>query len=119
MLHLVKAALPELGWGPQIATGLELYVATTGVDTNDGTKDKPYKTILKAQTVIRSMKTANTIPADGVTVGFEAADTKLHPYRLQQLIMERLINRLFIVLIPANRSLFLQESRLRHQTGSH
>ncbi|MFZ4456886.1 MAG: right-handed parallel beta-helix repeat-containing protein [Bacteroidales bacterium] len=79
MLHLVKAALPELGWGPQIASGLELYVATTGVDTNDGTKDKPYKTILKAQTVIRSMKTANTIPAGGVTVWIRGGRYQIAP----------------------------------------
>jgi hypothetical protein len=64
----VMAALPDLGWGPNIKTGLELYVSTTGNDNNDGTISKPWKTIAKAQNFIRALKSNSDLPANGVTV---------------------------------------------------
>ena len=78
-MQLVHAALPELGWGPQITTGLNLYVATTGDDTNDGSINKPFKSVLKAQTFIRSLITANTLPAGGVTVWIRGGRYQMSP----------------------------------------
>ena len=67
-MQLTYAALPELGWGPVIATGLNLYVSSTGADTNDGSINTPFKTVAKAQTYIRTLKTTTGLPANGVTV---------------------------------------------------
>lgn len=65
---IAKAALPELGWGPAISTGLNIYVATTGLDTYNGSINTPFKTLAKAQTYIRTLKTTTGLPANGITV---------------------------------------------------
>ena len=68
LFQTIKAALPELGWGPVINTGLNLYVSTTGADTNDGSINTPFKTVAKAQTYIRTLKTTTGLPVNGITV---------------------------------------------------
>ena len=62
------AALPDLGWGPTITTGLNLYVSLDGKDTNDGSLAAPWKSITKAQSFIRSLKSGKGLPDKGVTV---------------------------------------------------
>ncbi|MEI7502444.1 MAG: right-handed parallel beta-helix repeat-containing protein [Paludibacter sp.] len=62
------AGLPELGWGPTISTGANLYVATSGDDTGDGSIYKPWKSIEKAQTYIRTLKSNSGLPTNGITV---------------------------------------------------
>ncbi|MEI8087153.1 MAG: right-handed parallel beta-helix repeat-containing protein [Paludibacter sp.] len=64
----LMAALPDLGWGPTINTGANLYVATIGDDNADGSINKPWKTIAKAQVYIRNLKSGAGLPANGVTV---------------------------------------------------
>jgi hypothetical protein len=64
----LMAALPDLGWGPTITTGANLYVATNGDDNADGSIKKPWKTIAKAQAYIRTLKVASGLPANGITV---------------------------------------------------
>jgi len=64
----LKAAQPELGCGPEIKTGLELYVSPTGNDNNDGSAQKPWKTIAKAQSYIRELNKDNKLPEKGITV---------------------------------------------------
>ncbi|MDP4292184.1 MAG: right-handed parallel beta-helix repeat-containing protein, partial [Bacteroidota bacterium] len=64
----VLAIVPDLCWGPTINTGLNLYVATNGNDSGNGSINSPWKTIAKAQTYIRSLKSGSGLPAKGVTV---------------------------------------------------
>jgi len=65
---ILKAAQPELGWGPEIKTGLELYVSPAGNDDNDGSIQNPWKTITKAQNFIRDLIKTNQLPEKGITV---------------------------------------------------
>jgi hypothetical protein len=58
----------DLGWGPIIPTGLNLYVDNTGNDNGDGSINAPWKTISKAQSYIQSLKTGAGLPEKGVTV---------------------------------------------------
>ena|SRR5947209_4661796 len=61
----------QLGWGPTIKTGLDLYVTTTGSDANPGTIDKPFATPEPARDAIRVLRaTVAGLPAGGVTVWF-------------------------------------------------
>ena len=78
-LQSIKAALPELGWGPVITTGLNLYVSTTGADTNDGSINTPFKTVAKAQTYIRTLKTSTGLPANGITVWIRGGRYQMSP----------------------------------------
>ncbi|WP_046213602.1 right-handed parallel beta-helix repeat-containing protein [Paenibacillus wulumuqiensis] len=56
-----------LSSGAVTATGMNLYVATSGSDTNgDGSKDKPYATLDKARDVIRALN--GKLPEHGITV---------------------------------------------------
>jgi len=64
----VKASQAESGRGYEMKSGMELYVSPTGNDDNDGTFQKPWKTIIKAQNFIRELNKANRLPAKGVTV---------------------------------------------------
>ena len=48
--------------------GMNLYVATSGKDTNSGTKARPFATLARARDAIRDLKKAGTLPAGGVTV---------------------------------------------------
>lgn len=49
-------------------TGKSLYVATNGSDTNNGSKNHPFKTLEKARDAIRKLKAKDGLPAGGVTV---------------------------------------------------
>lgn len=62
------AAESDLGWGPTITTGLNLYVATTGNDKNDGSVNAPWQTITMAQSFIRNLVSGKGLPEKGVTV---------------------------------------------------
>ena len=64
----VMAVVSDLGWGPTINTGLNLYVATNGNDNSDGSLKTPWQSITKAQSFIRSLKAGNRLPEKGVTV---------------------------------------------------
>jgi len=64
----LMAALPDLGWGPTVNTGANLYVATTGDDNADGSINQPWKTIAKAQSFIKSIKVGTGLPNNGITV---------------------------------------------------
>ena len=77
--NTVKAIAPELGWGPTVTTGLNLYVATTGVDTNEGSITMPFKTLAKAQNYIRTLKTSPGLPASGVTVWIRGGRYQMSP----------------------------------------
>lgn len=63
-----RAALPELGWGPDKETGANIYVSPKGSDSNDGSVAAPFQTIAKAQAYIRSLKSAAGLPEKGITV---------------------------------------------------
>ncbi|MEI6753628.1 MAG: right-handed parallel beta-helix repeat-containing protein [Paludibacter sp.] len=78
-MQLTHAALPELGWGPVITTGLNLYVSTTGADTNDGSINTPFKTVAKAQTYIRTLKTTTGLPTNGITVWIRSGRYQMAP----------------------------------------
>lgn len=75
----LKAALPELGWGPTITTGLNLYVSNTGYDTNDGSINAPFKTVARAQSYIRTLKTTSGLPANGITVWIRGGRYQMLP----------------------------------------
>ena len=75
----VKAVTPELGWGPIITTGLNLYVATTGLDTNDGSINMPFKTIGKAQTYIQNLKSTTGLPTNGITIWIRGGRYQMTP----------------------------------------
>jgi uncharacterized protein YjdB len=49
-------------------TGKSLYIATNGNDTNNGSKNHPFKTLEKARDAIRKLKAKDGLPAGGVTV---------------------------------------------------
>nr|WP_145157367.1 Ig-like domain-containing protein [Paenibacillus terrae] len=49
-------------------TGKSLYVAINGSDTNNGSKNHPFKTLEKARDAIRKLKAKDGLPAGGVTV---------------------------------------------------
>lgn len=48
----------------------EIYVSTTGNDLNDGTKERPFCSIIKARDTVRKMKHSGNIERDGVVVYF-------------------------------------------------
>jgi len=48
--------------------GLDLYVSTTGSDSNSGTSMAPFATIYKARLAVRALISANNLPAGGVNV---------------------------------------------------
>ena len=76
---ILKAANAELGWGPEIKTGLNIYVALNGNDQNDGSDKTPFKTIAKAQNYIRSLKSSGGIPAGGITVWIHGGRYQMAP----------------------------------------
>ena len=55
----------DLGWGPTIATDVNIYVATTGLDTNTGTLASPFLTLEKAKSYANTVKATST---NGVTI---------------------------------------------------
>lgn len=55
----------DLGWGPTITTSVNIYVATTGSDTNTGTITSPFKTLEKARDYANTVKAASS---NGVTI---------------------------------------------------
>lgn len=62
----LNAQNSDLGWGPQIVTDKNVYVATTGNDiTGTGTIEKPFATLLKAKTYVNTIKASST---SGVTI---------------------------------------------------
>ena len=77
--YTAKAANPELGWGPDIKTGLNLHVALSGNDQYDGSEKTPFKSIAKAQNYIRTLKTSGGIPAGGVTVWIHGGRYQMAP----------------------------------------
>ena len=77
--NTAKAANPELGWGPDIKTGLNLHVALSGNDQHDGSEKAPFKSIAKAQNFIRTLKTSGGIPAGGVTVWIHGGRYQMAP----------------------------------------
>jgi len=54
--------------GAVAAAQTAFYVATTGGDTNPGTKAKPFATLERARDAIRALKKAGGLPKGGVTV---------------------------------------------------
>ena len=75
----IKAASPELGWGPVIKTGGNVYLAPNGNDDNDGSIEKPWKTLAKAQSYIKSLKSGNGLPDKGITVWLRSGRYELSP----------------------------------------
>ncbi len=62
----IQAQNTDLGWGPEILTDKNVYVATTGNDlTGTGTIDKPFATLLKAKTYVNTIKASSS---NGVTI---------------------------------------------------
>lgn len=62
----LNAQNSDLGWGPQILTDKNVYVATTGNDlTGTGTIDNPFATLLKAKTHVNTIKASSS---NGVTI---------------------------------------------------
>lgn len=51
-------------------TGMVIYVATNGNDSNDGTEASPLATMKGARDKIRQIKKTTGLPADGITVAF-------------------------------------------------
>jgi hypothetical protein len=78
---------------PPLDAGEQLFVATTGDDTNPGTRDRPLKTLAAAQAAVRASSRRGQVPITvtlssgtyyvGKTVVFTAADsgTKAAPVR--------------------------------------
>ncbi|MFE5320375.1 X2-like carbohydrate binding domain-containing protein [Paenibacillus sp. NPDC056579] len=79
---LVASALifGSLPWGEgghrlQAQEGpMQLYVATNGSDTNDGSLNSPFATLEKARDTIRERKGAGGLPASGVTVNIRGGE---------------------------------------------
>ena len=63
----VNARDTDIGWGPTITTDKNIYVATTGSDSNSGTLGSPFLTLTKAKTYANSIKASST---SGVTIWF-------------------------------------------------
>ncbi len=62
----LNAQNSDMGWGPQIFTDKNVYVATNGNDTNgDGTIAKPFATLVKARDYVNTIKASST---SGVTI---------------------------------------------------
>ena len=62
----LNAQNSDLGWGPEIVTDKNVYVATTGNDlAGTGTIDRPFATLLKAKTYVNTIKASST---SGVTI---------------------------------------------------
>jgi hypothetical protein len=55
----------DIGWGPTINTDKNIYVSTTGKDTNTGAISSPFLTLSKAKTYANSIKGSST---NGVTI---------------------------------------------------
>lgn len=56
----------DLGWGPEIVTDKNVFVATTGNDlTGNGTIEKPFATLSKARDFVNTIKASS---ASGVTI---------------------------------------------------
>ena len=64
----VMAVVSDLGWGPTINTGLNLYLAVNGDDKNEGSINAPWQTIAKAQSFIRKLISDRALPQKGITV---------------------------------------------------
>ncbi|MFZ4456881.1 MAG: right-handed parallel beta-helix repeat-containing protein [Bacteroidales bacterium] len=61
----LEARDADIGWGPAITTDKNIYVSTTGKDTNTGTIASPFLTLTKAKTYANSIKSSST---SGVTI---------------------------------------------------
>ncbi len=72
------AATPELGWGPDIQTGENIYVSPNGNDANAGSLNAPFQTIAKAQLYIRSLKSTTGLPKKGITVWLRGGQYQLN-----------------------------------------
>jgi len=55
----------DIGWGPTLSTDKNIYVSTTGSDSNAGTFAAPFLTLSKAKTYANSIKSSST---SGVTI---------------------------------------------------
>jgi parallel beta-helix repeat protein len=72
-----EAAGPELGWGPAVKTGLDLYVAPNGSDAGEGTPTAPFQTITRARDYVRGLIASGKLPSGGVTVWVRAGRYQL------------------------------------------
>lgn len=62
----INAQNTDIGWGPEIPTDKNVYVATNGNDiTGDGTILKPFASLLKAKSYVNTIKGTSTT---GVTI---------------------------------------------------
>jgi hypothetical protein len=62
----LNAQNSDLGWGPEIVTDKNVYVATTGNDTTgNGTINNPFATLSKAKVYVNTIKSSST---SGVTI---------------------------------------------------
>lgn len=59
----------DIGWGPAISTDANIYVSTTGNDTNNGSLLQPYATLAKAKTQANVLKGSSS---NGVTIWLRA-----------------------------------------------
>lgn len=59
---------------PVINAGNTIFIAENGSDSNDGTQDKPYKTLEKARDRIREIVSSGAYPEDGITVYLRGGD---------------------------------------------
>jgi parallel beta-helix repeat protein len=57
-----------LGSGPEIKTGLEIFVSPNGNDSGAGTRQSPFRTPARARDAIRAIKKEGSFPQGGVTV---------------------------------------------------
>ncbi|CAG7658847.1 X2-like carbohydrate binding domain-containing protein [Paenibacillus allorhizosphaerae] len=53
---------------------VQLYVAVTGNDSNDGSIDHPFATLEKARDTIRTLKSGGAVPAGGITVNIRGGE---------------------------------------------
>lgn len=59
------------------AAAAELFVATTGSDTDPGTQNKPFRTLERARDAVRQLKAEGGVPAGGVTVNIRGGEYSL------------------------------------------
>ena len=64
--------LTLLSLAPPSLCALDLYVSPSGSDSNSGTLASPFATLAKARVAIEAYKSANGLPAGGITVWLRA-----------------------------------------------
>jgi len=65
----LEARDTDIGWGPELPTDANIYVSTTGKDTNGGTLQSPFATLAKAKSQANILKDSSS---NGVTVWLRA-----------------------------------------------